>query len=128
MLTLTFISKHWFSIISFILEERKNKTYKKQTEYTYTYLLHIVYIVLYVLVQEDKIMENHFNKRVGVTPSEADAVSGTLLFISAGSISEESSSWLLRLIFVYLCRNKNTNPIQISVEDFRDPRYTVVNI
>lgn len=74
-------------------------------------------------------MENHFNKRVGVTPSEADAASGTLLFISAGSISEESSSWLLRLIFVYLCRNKNTtNPIQISVEDFTDPRYTVLNI
>ncbi len=60
MLTLTFISKHWFSIISFILEERKNKTYKKQTEYSsYTYLLHIVYIVLYVLVQEDK---DHTNK------------------------------------------------------------------
>ncbi len=67
-------------------------------------------------------MENHFNNRVGVTASEADAVSGTLKFISAESISEESSSWLLRLIFVYLCRNKNTTyPIQIHVEGITDP-------
>lgn len=67
--------------------------------------------------QNNEIMENHFNKRVGVTPSEADAVSGRLLFISAGSTSEEGSSWWMRLIIVCLCRNKNTiNPIQTVSE------------
>lgn len=34
-------------------------------------------------------MENYFSKRVGVTPSEADDGSGRLLFVSAGSLSEE---------------------------------------
>jgi len=47
-------------------------------------------------------MENHFSKRVGVTPSEVDDGSDRAI-ISAGSVSEEGPSWLLELIFVCLC-------------------------
>lgn len=65
-------------------------------------------------------MENHFSKRVGVTPSEADDGS-VRPFISAGSGSEEGPSWLLELIFVCLCGGGGGHkPIQICVEETPD--------